>query len=127
MYDIDPTRRPTAVKEAIRILVEATEPLRPPRRTKQAPPRRPVATPPPKPPPARVPPRPPQPVVEGPPEREEQIKRRMSVGMTREMAEAHVDSGSRIGPDGEDLDDPLWEVSIPTVDIEDLRGPIGQD
>jgi hypothetical protein len=64
--------------------------------------------------------------------RDEKIKRRMAAGMTREMAEAHADSGSRLSPRGYDMDaedyDPALDLAdedefppIPTVSVDELR------
>jgi hypothetical protein len=64
--------------------------------------------------------------------REAKIKRRMDAGMTRTMAEAHADSGSRLSPAGQDFDaddfdpaaevDPIMDIDIPDVTITKLRG-----
>jgi hypothetical protein len=78
MYHIDPSLIPHGVEEAIRELEIATEPLRvvPIRRSKE----------------------------ERDADHAAKVERRMAAGMTREMAEVHAASGSRLGPDGEDLD-----------------------
>jgi hypothetical protein len=126
VYDLDPTRRPSAVKEALRILDDATEPLRPLPTTRQT---YKMPEPEPEPEPAPEPPLPPPvrykksvKVVKGSPEHEARIKNRMDTGMTREMAEAHLASGARIGPSGEDLDvfNPQvqdWLDEMESVDI----------
>lgn len=131
LYLLDPKYAPTAVEDLVAILENATEPLRhvpvPPvegetkneRAARGARRRR----------------------VENPEKyeasrqaihREEKIKRRMAAGMSREMAEAHADSGSRLSPRGYDMDaegyNPELDASdedefppIPTVSIEELR------
>jgi hypothetical protein len=79
MHLLDPVLAPNAVEEAVRELEEATVPLRltPLRRVEKTAP--------------------------SPEQREAMIAVRMASGMTREQAETHVSTGSRIGPDGQDF------------------------
>lgn len=114
MYQIDPRQRPDAVVEAIRVLEIATEPLR-------YVPRSPVKGR------ARAARRA---EYQRERNREEKIERRMAAGMTREVAEVHADSGSKLSPAGFDMDAADWNPDveawaadlppIPTVGIADL-------
>jgi hypothetical protein len=127
MYLIDPRLAPSAVEEAVRELEIATEPLRyvpsgkvngqtkADRDAERQKERR-----------------------QAEPEkydtylRDLKIERRMAAGMTREVAEAHADSGSRLSPRGYDMDadgyDPNLDLAdedefppVPSVSVEELR------
>jgi hypothetical protein len=82
MYAVNPTGFPEGPERAAAVLERATEPLRV-RRAKKVPD---AVT------------------NESSKDRARRLERRMRVGMTPEMALIHLNSGSRIGPDGEDLD-----------------------